>query len=182
MDDSIVTLIAAIVAAAAAIASALISWLSNRSTRRAVDRQRSEDYRIRQLNELYGPMHMLRRQSRSLWKQLPPEPDPEPGVTKWKLIDHIEEIWAEPDDRRRMVVTSILEINEKLSELIIEKGGLLVEFPAPDTFETFLNHATTLRQHWERKRNVTDETSHVPFPGDIDRDINNAIEALRKKL
>ena len=90
-------IIAAIIAAVAAIISAIISHKSGRATREAVDRQRSEDYRIRQLNELYGPMHVLRKESKSLWRQLPPDDHPEPGVTKWKLIDHIEEIKAELD-------------------------------------------------------------------------------------
>jgi len=183
MDAAVIAAyIAAGAAILASILSAVISYRSGKATRDAVTKQRSEDHRVRQLNELYGPMHILRKESRRLWKQLPPDPDPEPGVTEWRLIDHIEEIKSESDGRRRKVVDRILDINEQLREFIVGRAGLLLSFPAPDTFETFLIHSTTLAQHWDRGVNVTDPNSYVPFPGEIDSDIDSAIESLRAGL
>ncbi|HWA67413.1 MAG TPA: hypothetical protein VG899_13720 [Mycobacteriales bacterium] len=176
-----VTLLAAGVAAVAAIAAAGLSYRGNLATNRAAEAQRQRDYRVRQLNELYGPLYMRRRLSRQLWKQLPGVPDAEPGVTQWHLIDHVEEIKTEQDAHRRQVVEEILKINDELTGLITGSAGLLVEFPAPQSFETFLVHAATLRMFWEQGRNAT-KAAYIPFPGSIDRDIEDAITRLRSQL
>ena len=175
-----VTLAAAVIAALAAIAAAVLSYKGNLATTRAAERQRARDYRIRQLNELYGPLYMRRRLSRQLWN-LPGPADAEPGVTKWKLIDHIEEINAEAGDHRRLIVGKILQLNDELSALIVGSAGLLEQFPPPTSFETFLEHAATLRIHWEQGTNASGVT-HIPFPGEIDADIEAAIGRLRAAL
>jgi hypothetical protein len=176
-----VTLLAAIVAAVAAMAAAWLSYRGNLATNRAAEAQRQRDYRLRQLNELYGPLYMRRRLSRQLWGQLPGVPDAEPGVTQWKLIDHVEEIKTEQDVHRRQVVEKILQINDELTALITGSAGLLEQFPAPQSFETFLEHAATLRMFWEQGRNATGN-AYIPFPGAIDADIAAAINRLRALL
>lgn len=179
--DAIATVVAASIAAVVAGFGAYLAWREGRLTRQAFDRHREEDFRVRQLSELYGPLHMRRRESRELWRQLPNVDDPTPGTTEWMLIDHITEIQAEEDGRRRGVVERILELNDELADLIQSKAGLLAEFPAPESFERFLVHRTTLRAHWERGENVTHGGAYEAFPSDIDDDIDSAIEQLRTR-
>lgn len=173
--------IAAIIASIASLIASLIAWGSSHQARKAVEKQRSQDYRVRQLNELYGPLYMRRMESRRLWKQLPGVAGAEPGKSDWHLLDHIEEIKSEARDHRRLVVEAILTINEELRGLIVGAAGLLESFPPPQSFEKFLEHARTLKIHWNEGKNAEGVT-HLPFPGEIDDDIRKAIETLRSEL
>lgn len=173
----------ALIGAGAAVLASVLSLLSSRSASKAVQRQRTTEYALRQLNELYGPLYMRRRLSLQLWKQLPGVPDAVPGVTKWKLIDHIEEIKANPSDKRYQLVENILEINRELSSLIVGEAGLLNEFPPPPSFTTFLEHANMLQVLWDKGINADQSgVDYVPFPGDFDPDVKASIDAVRKKL
>ncbi|WP_144022502.1 hypothetical protein [Asanoa hainanensis] len=176
-----VTLLAAAIAAGAGILAAVLSYLGVRGTRKAAEIQRDRDYRIRQLSELYGPLYMRRKLSRKLWRQLPGIPDAIPGVTKWNLIDHIEEIKGEETERRRLIVERILRINDELTEIIIGRAGLLDQFPPPESFEAFLEHAATLRTYWDRGKNATG-VGYLPFPQRMDDDVAATIKKLRAAL
>jgi hypothetical protein len=140
--------IAATIAAVVSLMALGVSLISGRRTQKAVEAQRIQDYRIRQLNELYGPLYMLRMTSRRLWRQLPGVLNAEPGVTQWHLIDHIQELKNEPEAHRRLIVEEILKINSQLSDLIVGEAGLLERVPPPESFEKFLEHARTLQVHW----------------------------------
>jgi hypothetical protein len=175
---------AVVAALVAALASLLVAWMSSRSSRRAenaVQAQKTQDYVIRQLNELYGPLYVRRKLSRRLREQIGDSPDPEPGVPPWKLIDHIEELKQEPDERRRLVVEQILKINDELVELIVGKAGLLESLPPPESFELFLEHALTLRLYWEQGANAV-AAAYKPFPGQLDSDVEAALKRLRGEL
>jgi hypothetical protein len=173
--------IAAIIAAAVSFATLGVSLMSGHKTREAIKAQRIQDYRIRQLNELYGPLYMLRMTSRRLWRQLPGVPNAEPGVTNWNLVDHIQELKNEPDASRRLIVEEILKINSQLSDLIVGKAGLLEQVPPPESLEKFLEHARTLQVHWEQGADATG-VARLPFPGEIDEAVREAIDRLRKDL
>ena len=173
--------IAAIIVAGASLVTTSFSWFSSRQAQKAVRTHRAQDYRIRQQNELYGPLYMWRLLSRRLWEQLTEIPNAQPGVTPWKLIDHIEEIKSEADGRRRLVVEEILKINAELTDLIVGKAGLLYELPPPESFEKFLEHSRMLRINWDQGTNATG-ISYRPFPGEIDQDILHALEGLRRDI
>lgn len=172
---------AAIIAAIAATVVAIISYIGIRRTEKAAKKHAKRDYRIRQLGELYGPLYMRRKLTRRLWEQLPESLDPEPGVTPWNLVDHIEEIKLDPNDRRRLVVENILRENAEISTIITGSAGLLEDFPPPESFERFLEHEATLRMHWERGQNAIG-SGRKPFPADMDKDIEAAIKRLRADL
>lgn len=174
-------IVGSVIGAAVALVAALTSYLSSRESRQATENQRIEDRRVRQLNELYGPLYMRRKLSRRLWKQLPDIPNPDPEASQWRLIDHIEEIKGEADNRRRLIVEKILGINGELTDLLVGSAGLFEGFPPPDSFETFLEHAETLRLHWEKGSNAAG-VSYIPFPRGMDADIEAAIERIRSQL
>ena len=173
--------IAAIIASIASLIASLIAWGSSYQARKAVEKQRSQDYRVRQLNELYGPLYMRRMESRRLWKQLPGVPGAVPGKAGWKLIDHIEEIKNESSNHRRLIVEAILQINTELQALIKGAAGLLESFPPPPRFEEFLEHARTLQIHWDEGKNA-EGVGYLPFPGKIDEDIEQVIAKLHGEL
>lgn len=173
--------IAAIIASFASLIASSLAWGSSRQARKAVEKQRSQDYRVRQLNELYGPIYMRRMESRRLRKQLPDAASAESGKLDWHLLDHIEEIKNETNSHRRHIVKAILDINEELRALIVGAAGLLETFPPPESFEKFLEHARTLKIHWDQGRNAEGVT-YLPFPGEIDEDIAKAIQKLRSEL
>jgi hypothetical protein len=172
LPDAAVT--AALIAAGASLIASVGALFSSRQARNAVDRQRSEDYRIRQLLDLYGPLYMQRQTTLRLVKQLRDGPN-------WHILDHIEEIHNEPDDRRRKVVEEILRINEQSSDLIFAKAGLLESFPYPESFEAFLTHARTLQMVWEQGVNAI-KANYVTHPSTFDDDILKAIRSLQADL
>lgn len=169
---------AAIITASASLVVALAALYQNWTARRAVDKQRSQDYRIRQLSELYGPLYMLSVTGARLWSQLA---EPRGSLQKWRLIDHIEEIKNEPDERRRGIIARILEINSQRVHLIVGKAGLLKDLPPPESFSQFLEHASTLAAQWQRGMNAT-SADYIPFPREFDTDLKAALDDLRKGL
>lgn len=199
MDQQMVTLVAAGVAAVAAIVNAALSMFSvqaSNKTSRAIVESENEvkleiqrrveshdvagsdrDYRIRQLNELYGPMHMLRRRSRRLWEQL--KPDTLNSADEWHVHDHVTEIRA--DGVRSRILDDILHINEQLEDLIIGRAGLLWKQPAPDSFYEFLEHSALVSIAVEQG-GVPEGRKRVYFPEQFDRDVDEAFEALTRAI
>jgi len=199
MDQQMATLVAAGIAAAVGIVTAALSALSVRGsskTSRAIAESENEvkleiqrrmeshdvagserDYRIRQLNELYGPIHMLRRRSRRLWEQLRPD-TLSPG-DEWHVHDHVAEIRS--DRVRSRILDDILQINARLEELIIGRAGLLWRQPAPDSFYEFLEHAALVSIAVEQG-GVPEGRKRVYFPEQFDGDVDEAFEALTRAI
>lgn len=167
------TFAAALVAAAAAtvgtIVTVVLAWMQRSAhvsdARRALI--------IKQLNELYGPLFMLRVTS----SQLRDRVGPNDGT--WRLVDHIVE--AKRDPTKAAIVQEILKINERIGELIEGQAGLLVEFPPPRSFGEFLPHARLLKMSWEREANQ-DAEDRFPFPRALDDDIAASIRKLKEGL
>lgn len=167
------TFTAALIAAAAAtlgtIATVVLAWMQRSAhvsdARRALI--------LKQLNELYGPLFMLRTTSAQLRDRV----GPNDGT--WRLVDHIVEVKRDPT--KAAIVQEILTINERISELIEGQAGLLVEFPPPRSFEEFLPHARLLKMRWERGANQ-DAEDRFPFPRALDDDIASSIRKLKAGL
>lgn len=178
--------IATMAAAAVALGVGLWSGFTTRriakDTRVANKRQLQADLRLKQLNEFYEPLAMLRTKSRLLRLSLP---ELEPDGSRWGLVRHIPEIKADP--ARARIVEEILSINGKIEELLITKAGLM-EGSAPASFDTFMHHSGLLSLAWEHGGElVTDEmqgvpVAHVPFPSEIDNDIAARRAIVRKAL
>jgi hypothetical protein len=60
-------------------------------------------------------------------------------------------------------------------------AALLEQFPPPKSFETFPEHATLLRLHWEQGTNAS-EIAHIIFPPELDVDIPDPITRLWQGL
>lgn len=180
---------AALFAAVAALISAVVAWVSSKRQRnheerlneianRFTHRQREIEFCKQQLNDLYSPVYMLRRASQSLRTLLP---STNPDGTDWRLVDHIEDIRNDRDEAGRTAVEEILEINKQIEDLLVTKAGLFEYFPPPSSFDTFIAHTRLLRLAWKQGKNQTSK-DRIPFPYEIDQDINKAIESIRGRL
>lgn len=182
-------IIAAIAAGASAIISAVTAILTGRwksqsdsSLKRLEyqfsDRQRETDYRRRQLNDFYGRVYMLRRQSESLRRLLPGEN----GTGKrWRLVDHIMDIKSGTNDKQKQAVEMILEFDKEIAGLLIANVGLYYQFPAPQSYTDFVQHYELLQLAWDQDQNQSEE-ERLPYPDDFDSDLNSAIAAIKQRL
>lgn len=175
------TLVAAIIAALAAAASALLTYQGNRRARKDVTNTANYSRSFKQLNELYAPIIVRRALSKRLWTQLTGDRSATPGITKWRLIDHIKKIKAERDPSRREAVEQILALNKQMSELILTQGALLVKLPPPDSILMFLEHAATMETLWKLGVNA-DKVRDVPFPENLDSDLDAARIYIQAEL
>lgn len=171
-------LVAPTIAAIAAIIAAAMSVRASRTLQRNVDLQHEVEFRRRQLDELYGPIHMKQSTSVSLRKMLP-------GVqedgTKWRLVDHVEEIKRENNEAIINCVEEILRINEEIKDTLISKSALYVSFPPPLTLSHYIAHVKLLSLAWKQGRNE-DPVNRLPFPDEFDDVIEDAVRWIRKRL
>lgn len=144
--------------------------------------QQEIDWRVRQLNELYGPLRMLRATSKRLRQSLPTT-----GASgaRWRLVEHIPEARADP--AMSLLVEAILRIDVAIEDLLINKAGLMEAGDLPKSFEVFMHHSRLLHLAWSQGGRLTRETglvdvTDVPFPDEIDDDIGRAIERIEAAL
>lgn len=166
------------IAALAAIIAATISVRASRLLQHNVQLEHEVEFRRRQLNELYGPIHMKQSTSVSLRKMLP-------GIqedgTKWRLVDHIAEVKASGNVDLINCVEEILRINDEIIEALISKSALYVSFPPPVTLSRYIAHVKLLSLAWRQGHNE-DPENRLPFPDDFDHVIEDAVLRIRSRL
>jgi hypothetical protein len=174
--------------AAAAVALIIGLWSGYttrqiaKTSRASANRQLLVDLRVKQLNEFYEPLRMLRTKSRLLRQTLP---EFEEDGSRWRLVRHIPEI--QQDSGRARVVEMILSINDRIEDLLISKAGLM-EGEAPGTFGEFMHHSGLLKLAWDHggelneDPNGTVQVADVPFPTKIDDDIARTHRTVRTAL
>jgi hypothetical protein len=187
------TVIAAVIAAAAAGLSATLSavtailtnkWQSQSDSsikmleQQFSDREREIDYRRRQLNDFYGRVYMLRRQSESLRRLLPNDD----GMgNSWRLVDHIIDVKNSTNAKQKQAVQMILQLDKEIAELLTTNVGLYQQFPSPQSYTGFVQHYELLQLAWDQNQDQS-ETERLPFPDQFDPDLNAAIEAIKRRL
>ena len=167
------TLFAALVAASAAVIGTIVTIAIAIMQRSAQVRDAARALTLKQLNELYGPLFMLRTTSRQLRDRI----GPNDGT--WRLVDHISEIQSDPTKSR--IVEEILRISGTISRLLEGQAGLLIDFPPPKSFEEFLPHARLLAMSWDAGEDQ-DPTSRFPFPDAFDDNVADAVRRLKERL
>jgi hypothetical protein len=168
--SSIAAYVAAGVALVVAVISATVSWMTVGRQQRFTYEQQQHDWRVSQLNELYGPLRMYRETCNRLRKSLPAfEPD---GHTHWPLVDHLPE--AKADHRMRLIVDEIVAINTAIEDLLIHKAGLMEPPDPTDNFRTFMEHSRLLQIAWRASTDL-----RIPhFPYGMDKDIEHSIKRI----
>lgn len=142
--------IAAVISAIVAIVALLLNYYGTiRSLRQVTARdfvKTSLDFKIKQLNELYGPLLLLISQNKRLAQKLREgKPDPD----NWRLLDHIPEVQGNPQDRA--AAEEIIKNDEEIEKLLISKGGLVNPPEFPKSFEDFLGHYKLLKLAWNNR-------------------------------
>jgi hypothetical protein len=189
--------IAAFVAAAVALAGSIVSVITqvrmsgrqlrhelrlDAITRSFTMEQQEIDRRLRQLNEFYGPLRMLRATSRRLRLSLPRETD---AGDRWRLVGNIAQVKADPG--AKLIVEAILEINGAIDGILIHKAGLMEGDVVPESFEKFMHHSRLLKLAWQSDAEIVHDprltgVADVPFPDEIDADIAAAVSAVQNAL
>lgn len=177
----VVTLIAAAIAALSAVWAAIKASETARIQRERDATDKSIDFCRQQLNELYGPLYMLRRTSRRLYDVLREQMQvASTDHEKWRLVDHILDVQG-GSELAQSSVERILKINIEIQTLLKSKWGLLEVYPPHQSFIDFSSHSELLQQAWDKKANQ-DADSRTPFPRGIDKDIEADIDSIRAKL
>jgi hypothetical protein len=180
IDPTLVILIGTVLTASVSIVAILVNYYSTRRTLRhgtALDIGKvSLELKMRQLNELYGPLLFLVEQNRRLAMKLREgKGDPD----KWRLLDHITDVLGNPQDRA--IVDLIVDIDAKVENLIISKAGLVHAARPPESFELFLGHYKVLKLALEGK-----ETPKVRefeyYPRNLNEDVKKAFETIKKEI
>jgi len=100
----------------------------------------SLEFKLRQVNELYGPLRHLLDQNAVLAKQIRVgKSDPE----KWRLMDHLPGILDDPRDGA--IAKAIVEIDSRIQDLITTKAGLVMGGVLPQSFTSFGSHYQLLK-------------------------------------
>lgn len=101
----------------------------------------------------------------------------------WRLMHHLAEAWANTGDR--VIVDQIIEVNKGVEQLLISKAGLMES--SPDSFRLFMQHSRLLQLAWAHegappRPSGATTVEEVPFPRQLDADIDKAMETVRAAL
>jgi hypothetical protein len=180
MDAATATLIGVGITAFVSVCAIGVNYLITKQTLRhgaARDIGKiSLELKIQQLNELYGPLLLLVEQNRRLAQKLREgKPDPE----NWRLLDNLPEVLENPQDKA--IVDAIMEIDGKIENLIINKGGLVRSPGPPESFNLFLGHYKILKLAVEGKeRPKVAEFEY--YPKRLNDDVKEAYEAIKHEI
>lgn len=176
--DGAVSLAIALVGALLGGGAALLNTSRQKAADAAVTRWKSElEHRQKQLNELYGPLTMLRSTSRSLRRLLPSRVN----GSEWRLVHHIGDVRREWDrlntdpsadidpalclTREQLEVAHlIVDYGNKTCDLLNRHAGLL-EGPPVGGLVRYQEHHNRLRASWETASNQPREEG-LTFPGE----------------
>jgi hypothetical protein len=162
------------IAGAVSIMVVLMTQLFHNKEQSRAERERQRnlklDFRVRQLNELYGPLRFLIEQNRRLALKIR---EGKGDTLAWRLLDHLPEVLADPRDAA--IANQILLIDERIEQLIIEKAGLINGTP-PQSFDDYLSHFRLL--NLAMKGHPVDQLEREYFPRQINDDVKQEYDAL----
>lgn len=169
------TLLGAVIAGVTALVTALLTVVIQRYSlarnEKFALRQLAIQRTERQIDELYGPLILLRRQSHYLWSKLREgKSDPD-----WRLLNHIEEVKSDPTETA--IAEELLRLNDLSQALILKHPALVYRQVLPDSFHKFLAHAGVVKVAFEMGK-VPGRGQFIYYPSEFDRDLESAYEAL----
>jgi len=169
------TILGAAIAGATALVAAVITVMIQRYSIRRGERfalkQRAIERTERQIDQLYGPLILIRRQSNYLWSKLREGK----ADADWRLLNHIEEVRANPTEYA--IAQELVRLNGLSQELILGHPVLIYKHVFPDSFHKFLAHAGVVKVALEMGR-VPGDGQFIYYPAEFDRDLEAAYEGL----
>ncbi len=166
------------VASGVALIAAAVSYAIARGNRIATRRQERASFRRTQLAEFYEPLAMLRMTTRELRRSLPAE---EPEGTRWRLVNHIDEV--KRDVSQRAVAEAIISLNTQVEQILVGKAAL-IEGERPPSLDKFMRHSKLLKIAWDLADGAGAAVGldDVPFPDEIDDELELGRSAVRAAL
>ena len=169
------TILGALIAGATALLAAIITVAIQRYSLSRSEffalRQHSLERTERQIDELYGPLLMMRRQSNYLWSRLREgKEDPD-----WRLLNHIEEVKKNPSERA--IVQELVRLNELSQMLILGHPALIYQHILPESFHKFLAHAGLVKVAFEQGE-VPGDGTFIYYPDEFDKDLEETYGKL----
>lgn len=179
LTPAMAALIGAGVAAFTSLVVALLQipiqkYIAGRADRRDQQKLRAERL-TSQLNDLYGPLLLLRRQNKYLYDKLragKPE--------DWHLLENIASVQGNPTERA--LAEAILKIDMEMEELIIQNAGLARGIGLPDSFTKFLGHSRALSIAWDRGGDVPTASEFEHFPVEFATEVEEGFNAIEREL
>lgn len=180
MNEVAAILLGVIITAVVSIIIMLVNyWISKQALSHETARdigKTSIDLKIKQLNELYGPLHLLIEQNKILAHKLREgKADPE----NWKLLDNLLDVLGNQQDKA--ILDEIMEINAKIEKLIIGKGGFIRSPGPPESFHLFLGHNKILKLAIEGNKERPHVSEFEYYPRELDIDVKEAYNAIRNE-
>jgi hypothetical protein len=173
-------LIAAAIAAGISVVGMIVNALIQRYTlRQAAAREIASamlEFRLRQLNDLYGPLLLRIEQSDRLARKLR-EGRSDPA--KWRLLDHVDEVTANPE--AFLVANQILDIGTEIEEILLTRAGLALHPGPPETFGLYLGHVAILRMMLREgaRPHISD---HEYYPRQLNDDVGNGYARIQAEI
>jgi hypothetical protein len=169
------TLLGAMIAGGTALVAAVLTVLIQRHAlkrgERFALRQQEMQRTERQIDELYGPLILLRRQSNYLWSKLREGK----ADADWRLLNHIEEVKADPIEYA--IAQELVRLNDLSQELMLKHPALIYRHELPESFHRFLAHVGVVKVALEMGR-VPGNGQFIYYPPEFDRDLEAAYSAL----
>lgn len=136
----------------------------------------------KKLNEFYGPFLEMRLKSNHLYERFAKIKKKESGKDFRTLIFLLEGNEFIGNDK--VLLEEIIKINQKLEEIITEKGGLIDDTKLrEDILPRFSAHSLILRLALEKKLQGDIESfQDKTFPREIDDVLKQRINELRERL
>ncbi len=181
MDTPTATIIAAAIGGGVSIAVSVAALMANYYNNRLNLRHGevkdlakvSLELKIKQLNELYGPLLLLIEQNNVLAKKIREGKPPD-----WRLMYNLPAVLSDPRDGP--IAQAILSIDEKIEDLNINKAGLIRGKTPPQSFQDFLGHYQLLKLAMQGQR--IDPTSKDVYPTRLGEDVKAAYEEIRTEV
>ena len=172
------TVIAVIIGAAVSLISLSLNIFVSLRTRRLADflevTKSSLEFKKRQLDEFYGPILALTRQSTHLARRIR-----DAEGTDFHLLEHLPETLSRLDIGP--IANLLLENNEKIETLLLTKSSLLDSYDFPDSFTLFLGHCGILRSAVTGQP-LDNLTSIDYYPKEFDADIEYQFKKLKQEV
>jgi hypothetical protein len=180
MDCAIATLIGVGVVALITLAGFFMNYKITKKTLNYVTAREiskiSLEFKIRQLNELYGPLSNLVELNRRLALKLREDKsDPE----NWRLLNNLPAVLENPRDKA--IVNEIIDVDAKIEDLIINKGGFIRSPGPPESFILFLIHYIILKLAIDGKE-IPQVSDFELYPRELNEDVKVACDTIKRDI
>lgn len=160
-------------------------YFSYRMNKKTLLKKGQEDEQreiYKKLNEFYGPLSLLRGKSKRMYEifsQRFKAENPDFRTLNFLIEKGKRGLFKD----ERVLLEGIIQVGEKIENLVIEKSGLIDDLELSDQLKRLITHTSILRLAFEGLlTSKPDSYNDNTFPRDLDNRIEEKIVQLKKKL